>query len=155
MELHRYFNEDDGSLPEIELHFRSSSQVAGAFAHLFDLGAVDVTVSGCRVWVQATDTERLFCSATDVDLVVHGALQPFHILLAKIAPIGTVLPDLGVFVEPDGITLDYRMGPEWGAAQVDGLIHLLRELCKRGASIAVPWWGAEGELAFKEHVGGT
>ena len=35
---------------------------------------------------------------------------------------------LGVFVSSDAIYLDYRMGPEWGAAEVNSLFELLRHL---------------------------
>jgi hypothetical protein len=42
---------------------------------------------------------------------------------------GVELPVLGVFVWPDAVELDYRMGREWGASQVAGFFELLRDCC--------------------------
>jgi hypothetical protein len=36
---------------------------------------------------------------------------------------------LGVFVWPDAVTLDHRMGREWGPPQVAGFFELLRDCC--------------------------
>ena len=38
------------------------------------------------------------------------------------------MPDLGVFVCTDEVTLDYRMGVEWGPPQLAALFELLRQL---------------------------
>ena len=40
-----------------------------------------------------------------------------------------MLPVLGVFVWQDVVELDYRMGPDWGPAQVVGFFELLRDCC--------------------------
>jgi hypothetical protein len=38
------------------------------------------------------------------------------------------IPDLGVFVYPNELALDYRMGPEWDEPRVRVLFELLRQL---------------------------
>jgi hypothetical protein len=41
---------------------------------------------------------------------------------------GVVIPDLGVFVFPDEIALDYSMGEEWNPANVAAFFELLIQL---------------------------
>jgi len=57
-----------------------------------------------------------------------GGAEPFHVLAPGLQFAGVVIPDLGVFVWPDEVTLDYRMGPEWGRRQLLALFELLRQL---------------------------
>lgn len=38
------------------------------------------------------------------------------------------IPDLGVFVFPDQLSLDYRMGPAWGPSELEAFFGLLGEL---------------------------
>jgi hypothetical protein len=61
-------------------------------------------------------------------LVAQGEAAPFHTLASGLAFDGVVIPDLGVFVWADELTLDYRMGPEWGGPQLLALFELLRQL---------------------------
>ena len=61
-------------------------------------------------------------------LVVRGLADPFHVLAPGLKFAGAVVPDLGVFVLPDEVKLDYRKGPEWGPPQFLALFELLRQL---------------------------
>ena len=54
--------------------------------------------------------------------------EPFHVLARGVSFGGTAIPDLGVFVWPDELTLDYFQGPEWNEPQVFALFELLRQL---------------------------
>ena len=62
-------------------------------------------------------------------LVAAGQADPFHHCISGVVAAGVELPALGVFVWPDAIELDYRMGREWGPAQVAGFFELLRDCC--------------------------
>ena len=148
MELMCYFADDDGTLPEIELHFARPEDTTQAFALLFEFGAKDATADGARVWQKHAEVVRAFAGPNDANLVVSGEIDPFHLVLAGIRMKEAVLPELGVFVSLDSLTLDYRMGNEWGDAEVQGLVVLLRALRDAGASIRVPWWGEQGEARF-------
>ncbi len=61
-------------------------------------------------------------------MVAQGVADPFHVLATHLELAGVLLPDLGVFVDPDEVTLDYRKGPEWGRPQLFALFELLRKL---------------------------
>lgn len=144
MELANYFNRDDGSLPEIEVRFESCDGVVTGLKHLFSHGAHDVSAGGARLWMKDSSESRSFEGPSDAELVVAGAAEPFHLVLAGIDCAGSRLPDLGVFISSDALVLDYRMGPEWGAREIDGLLWLLHGLRKFGGRVsATRWWGSE------------
>ena len=53
-------------------------------------------------------------------------------------------------------TIDYRMGAEWGQwghAQIDSLVLILREFTSKGGAIAVKWWGEDGNREFRPEKG--
>jgi hypothetical protein len=155
MSLDSYFDTDDGSLQEIEVQFADPSQVQVAFGHLFSCGGIDVSVGGSCIWLTPTETHRAFKGPEDAYLVASGAADPFHMVLQGVKVAGTAIPALGVFVDLSSLTLDYRMGPHWGKAQMDALIALLRQLQGLGGSVSVPWCGADGEREFHERIGGA
>lgn len=147
--LRDYFVDDDGSLPEIELHFVQPPLLVSALEYLFGLpGARDVTPAGCAVWNNFEDREEPYRSPQDAQRVLSGELASFHRLLGFARVEATMLPDLGVFVSPGELNLNYRMGPHWGEAEIGALLRLLARLRERGARVAVPWWRAAGERAF-------
>jgi len=148
MGLLQYFDTDDGSLPEITVTFAEPSQVTQAFDHLFACGARNVSVGGGSLWLTASRSEQPFSGASDASLVISGAAESFHVVLAGVTGSGYSIPDLGVFVDPDSLTLDYRMGSPWGEPEIQSLLALLRQLKDLGGVVAVPWWGADGERAF-------
>ena len=155
MLLAPYFDTHDGSLPEVVVAF-PPGQVRAAFRLLFDLGARDASAGGgATLWVPDTESERTFSGPEDLDLVLSGRVEPFHILLGGIAIEGCMLPDLGVFVDRESLVLDYRMGDEWDESRVRAFLRLLGRLRKIGGVVAVPWWGPEGERAFMQALSGA
>ena len=104
-ELREFFATDDGSLPEIRLNFSEPRAVARGLEFL-------------------RDRSRSYTPANP-EVAESGA---FHVTLAGIRSAGVTLPDLGLFVFPDQLALDYRMGPAWGEAEVECLFALLRTL---------------------------
>jgi hypothetical protein len=91
MNLDRYFDTDDGSLPEIEVQFPDPAGVQVAFDHLFSCGGVDVSIGGSRIWLTSTDAPRPFKGPEDAGLVVSGAADPFHMVLQGINIAGPVI----------------------------------------------------------------
>lgn len=99
MKLMRFFEKDDGSLPEIEIEFREPTQTVQAFRHLFELGGQDVTAGGASVWLVEGDCERPFEGASDAELLIEGKIQPFHVVLGRVLSGGVCLPDFGSFAQ--------------------------------------------------------
>lgn len=155
VDLSCYFNEDDGSLPEIEVAFGDSALVPLAFKHLYERGARNVTVNGGYVWIKASQADRPFSGPEDALLVVAGEIDAFHVVLGSITGAICQIPDLGVFVFAEGLLFDYRMGADWGQAEIHSLLSLLRQLQKLGGSISVRWWGADGERDFLDALART
>jgi len=140
-----YFSQDDGTLPEIGLHFAVSADMPSAFTRLFTLGArVD---RGC-LWDKTSGREIPFTGPQDASRVSDGVVEPFHVLAQGIDIDGQHLPDLGVMVCEHVLTLDYRMGPDWDAPRIDALLSLLRQLQQQGGQVRIPWWQADGEQEF-------
>jgi len=104
-ELREFFDTDDGSLPEIRLNFSDPRAVTRGLEFL-------------------RDHSRSHTPASP-EVAESGA---FHVVLAGVRSAGVTLPDLGLFVFPDQLALDYRMGPAWGAAEVEGLFALIESL---------------------------
>jgi hypothetical protein len=144
MELANYFNRDDGSLPEIAVQFESGESVVSGLKLLFAHGAQDVSAGGARLWLKDSSRSRSFEGPSDAELVTAGVAEPFHLILTSITCASSTLPDLGVLVSNDALVLDYRMGPEWGAREINALLALLRGLQGFGGRVsATDWWGDE------------
>ena len=86
MRLRRYFDADDGSLPEAEIDFQSPEEVVKAFEFLFSCGAADVTADGgCQLWDVRESRGIPFTGPEDARLLLTGEVVPFHIVLGGIS----------------------------------------------------------------------
>ncbi|MBL8258848.1 MAG: hypothetical protein JNM60_03425 [Candidatus Competibacteraceae bacterium] len=149
----RYFETDDGSLPEIEISFTAPEAIVSALRILFQLGARDVTSSGSRLWLRADDKEVPVTGPNDALLVANGKADSYHFVVDSINKQGAAIPALGVFVDPDALVLDYRMGPEWGASQIEALLSLLKDFKDLGGSVNVlRWWGESGQIELESEL---
>ena len=129
-ELHDLFDTDDGSLPEVRVAFADKRAVITAFAELRGRGQ-DVTHRGSTFWSVAHSKDCPLDSVPNAAaLVVSGEAEPFHLVLRGIEMSGVRLPDLGVWVFDDQVAIDYRMGPEWRAAQLRAPFQLLIKLSR-------------------------
>ena len=150
MKMLRYFDTDDGSLPELEVRYSNPDKVSIAFEFLFASNGRNVTAGGGYLWIKSSQKEKPFTGSGDAALVICESAEPFHVVLAGITIANCTLPDLGVLVTPSSLTIDYRMGSAWGVPEIDALLMLLKELCGLGGTLVAPWWGAEGEDEFTE-----
>jgi hypothetical protein len=62
------------------------------------------------------------------ELVVKGAAAPFHFLLRGLTTDGLALPDIGVFVLPNAVALDWETGPAWTYPRVRAFLRLVLRL---------------------------
>lgn len=133
------FNVDDGSLPSIEIAQLSPDGVQAIYAMLRSRSRLygDATR---ELWSRTLEASIPIDSVPNAAvLVTEGHADAFHFGLTSITAFGTELPELGVFVFPDCIELDYRMGPEWGPAQVAGFFELLHDCASLDpAAIVLP-----------------
>jgi hypothetical protein len=153
MDISRYFDADDGSLPEIVVAYPDPSQVPRAFSYLFECGAVQAATCGGHVWVIADQAERPFAGREDAELVISATVEPFHVVLGGMAGGESQIPDLGVSVFTDSLTFDYQMGPCWGPREITTFVSLLRHLERLGGRVSVPWWDADGERDIRAALG--
>ncbi|HBI43818.1 MAG TPA: hypothetical protein DDY78_13355 [Planctomycetales bacterium] len=120
------FDTDDGGLYDIRLTGLDEAGLIAAFAFV---RSRSVVTPDARFWHNGLDRDQRVADYPDaVGLVARGVAEPFHVLAPGLQFAGVVIPDLGVFVWPDEVTLDYRMGPEWGRRQLLALFELLRQL---------------------------
>ena len=61
------------------------------------------------------------------EIFLSGEAQSFHLVFGGIkSPTGKRIPDLGVFVLMETmVSLDYRMGEDWGTEAVEGLFEVM------------------------------
>ena len=127
-EVHDLFDTDDGSLPEIRVDYTNARAMVRGYAFL-RARASRIVPENAAFWSKTHAEERPIDSVSSAaGLVASGKADAFHVLLAGIQVNGVAIPDLGVFVFPDQLALDYRMGPSWGPAEVEALFQLLAEL---------------------------
>jgi hypothetical protein len=127
-ELRDLYGTDDGSLPEVRVDYMDSAATVSGFALLRERAVRVVSENACY-WSNTHDAERPLDSVTNpAALVVAGEAESFHVVLGGIQSESVTIPDLGVFVFPDQLALDYRMGPAWGAKELEALFGLLGQL---------------------------
>jgi hypothetical protein len=129
------FNTDDGSLPGIEVSNLSPEEVAAIFSMLRSRSHIKGDAP--EFWSTIEEISKPVDSVPNAAaLVAFGQAEAFHIVVCGIIANGVSLPLIGIFVWPDTIELDYRMGNDWGSSQVVGFFELLQD-CGRLATDAV------------------
>ncbi len=123
--LHDMFDTDDGSLPDIYVRNLSGQGVKDMWAYLCHSAA---GLAGDPSFWHIAKGQSIPVDAVPkaAELVVSGEADSFHAVLRGISFGEAVIPDLGVFVFPDAICLDYRMGPEWGLKALFDLLNQLQ-----------------------------
>ena len=120
------FDTDDGGLYDIRLTGLDEAGLVNAFE--FVRSRANLTTDA-RFWHTELQQDQRVADYPDAArMVVQGIAEPFHVLARGLEFDGAVIPDLGVFVWADEMTLDYRMGPEWDWPQLLALFELLRQL---------------------------
>ena len=121
------FEQDDGSLPEIELVGLEPTAIPQVFGMLWREGR-DATRGGATYFDRQAGQEFPITNASEAEraatLASQEKAEPIHVVLGGLERLGTTIPDLGVFVAPQAVTLDYRMGVPWGPKEVSALFEL-------------------------------
>ncbi len=125
-ELRDQFEVDDGGLYDIRVDFAEARCLVAAFRLLRDRGVLN---PGATFWSVSEQRDVPVPEVEDAAaLVVAREAEPFHVVFSGLGANGVAIPDLGAFVFQEQLALDYRMGPEWNPATLQGLFHLLLEL---------------------------
>jgi hypothetical protein len=130
------FDTDDGSLPGIEVSNLSQSEVAAIFAMLRSRSHIDSDVPNFWSIIEAV-SKPVDSVPNAAALVASGQAEAFHMIVGGIVANGVPLPPIGIFVWPDTIELDYRMGCGWGSSQVVGFFELLWDCSQLAANAVV------------------
>ena len=132
------FDTDDGSLPGIMIDKLSPEGVAAVYAMLRQRSRM--ATDSPEFWSRVNDVSLPIDSVPNAAaLVAAGKAEPFHHCITGVIATGVELPMLGLFVWPNALELDYRMGRDWGPPQIAGFFELLRDCCALDPSaIVVP-----------------
>jgi hypothetical protein len=137
------FDTDDGSLPGIEVDNLSPAGVSAIYAMLRRRSRL--CDGSPEFWNRKRNESVLVDSVPDAaGLVAAGEAEAFHHCIEGLVSGGIELPVLGVFVFPNCVELDYRMGSEWGPTQVAGFFELLRDCCALDPTAVVVPASCEG-----------
>jgi hypothetical protein len=120
------FDTDDGGLYDIRLSGLEEAGLVKAFEFIQSHATIGPDALFWHIGLQQDQRVSEYRDAAR--LVAQGLAEPFHVLATGIEFAGVVLPDLGAYVWPDEVTLDYRMGPQWAEPQLLALFELLHQL---------------------------
>ena len=124
--LRRLFDTDDGGLYDIRLTGLDERGLVAAFEFVRSRSPV---TPDAHFWHTKLELDQRVADYPNAaELVVSGVAEPFHVGASDLRFRGTMLPHLGVYLLPDELAFDYRMGPEWGEPQLFALFELLRQL---------------------------
>ena len=150
------FLEDDGSLPEVRLTSVSPASVSAIFA---SLKAAALSLADTALWLVEDERSVSLSEVADPGaLVARGEVQFFHSVLRDVRVGTSLLPELGVFVAQDEVSLDWRGGPDWSRTTFLALLDLLCELTRIAPEARVttepfvlPEYQSAFEAAFTQH----
>ena len=126
-QLHQLFDTNDGSLPSIGLNNLKDQEVE--IIYLYLRSQSELVSIGAYFWSTVTEAEIPIDSVKNAaHLVIIGEAENFHVVVSGLSFGDAVIPDLGIFVFTDSIELDYRMGEEWGIAELDALFMLFSKI---------------------------
>jgi hypothetical protein len=140
---HEYFDEHDGSLPEVRLSGIQAPHLSAVFDRL--RGAAS-RLSESTFWDPRLEQDFLVASVPNAALLVASSAVPsFHVVLQGVRVGGIRVPDIGVFVFPDQVALDYQPGSEWNETALEAFLELVRQ-----ASLEAPEAVVETEPEIEE-----
>jgi hypothetical protein len=131
--------ENDGSLPDINLNFHGSAVVAEVYSYLQDRATHFAAAKPCYWSVSRQQDVQIEYGDTPALEFLEGEAEPFHVVFSGVRAIsGKEIPDLGVFIlESDFVGIDYRMGNNWTVEALEGLFEILYDLSNLSTRMTV------------------
>jgi hypothetical protein len=103
-------------LPTLKLRDLTAAEHSALYARIRQ--GTRLAGSDATFWDEEQGRDRKLHEVSNApELVNTERAAPFHFTLQGASALGTELPVLGVHVFQDTIAIDYRMGPDWHAAQ--------------------------------------
>jgi hypothetical protein len=125
------FGKNDGSLPDIEFDNLSGEEVIFGYEFV-KKSAERISSEKPYYWSTSQSAEiPILLQDNPSCYVVSGEAEPFHICFDGIlSQSGKNIPELGLFVFPDCLAVDYRMGSYWGIDAIEGLFEFFLIMTK-------------------------
>jgi hypothetical protein len=121
------FENNDGSLPNIELHNLLKEEIGIIYEKIRENSTV--VTERPVFWNKKLQSEQHIDDVTNAALLVpQRQAEPFHFCVSGLSYQLIEIPALGFYIFQDIIAIDYRMGNQWGAKQVFSFFSLLKEL---------------------------
>ena len=124
--LKHLFEADDGSLPDVFVENLLEEEVVLLYNWLMNqcTAPADATV-----WNRDLGLDVPIATVPDAaNAVVCGTIDSFRHGLIGLSFDGLQLPQLSVWLAPNEISLDYRMGPHWNEQTFTAFFGLLRKM---------------------------
>ena len=153
-EFKTHFDTDDGSIPCIDINGLTGPQVIEFYAFLRSISdGVEDNSPPAGLWhIKQHAFLPLDSVPNAAALMVTGESEHFHFMLS-IRFHGVVLPAIGMFVFPDAIGLDYRMGPEWTRTEMEAFLDRWRVLRRSEPNSGIGLYKLKEPEAVKESWG--
>jgi hypothetical protein len=136
------FEEDDGSLPEVQIDGITADEAQAMLDVL--LGLADPLRPEQTVWDEERDAPLPIADYPDAGRrAADGRLTALHVVLTGLRSGETDLPDLGVSIWRGTFALDYHGGPDWSPPVLSAFVELLCALLDLSA---------DGQLVLADEV---
>lgn len=124
-----FFEEDDGSLPGVNIRGMPPEVVDRTYRFLRSIGGTldDCIPPPTLHFVGRDESTPVDSVPNAAELVARGEVEPIHFVFSVTFD-GIRTPPLGLWVVEDGIGLDIRMGPEWTPPSAIAYLELLRKI---------------------------
>ncbi|MDX2117420.1 MAG: hypothetical protein SFY96_04475 [Planctomycetota bacterium] len=143
-----HFETDDGSLPEVGLGQLESHQVS-AICRDIDHWIASANADALAVVTPYDRCGFQVASLSEAATRVLQEQQATARASIKGMVVGEVhLPELVVYVFPDGVTIEYEMGPSWNGSRVRAFLTLLQSMSSAGAATSLRFFEFENKDAF-------
>lgn len=132
------FRLNDGSLPEIQLLNLSGEEVIYGY-NFIRVRSARISSTGHYFWSKVEACEISFSiNENPATLVVSGMAEPFHVCFDGTRSLSDkTIPELGVFVFPDSLALDYRPDDKWDMVTLKAFFEIISTLSKNFNSMQI------------------
>jgi hypothetical protein len=125
-ELKDFFDEDDGSLPDIFIENLTGPEKEDIFGWI--LGIVKFSANSSVYSLKENKAVPAISYSNPVRDFNKGEIEPFRFALKEVRIKDIFIPLSSIGVGFNEIEFDYQMGKEWGPLQVEALLEFLAQI---------------------------